>query len=147
TFIDFKANDFRTTYADAIKFIPAIRTIEGIRLDKINYLNFNGSFTGFIRDFVTYGTINTNLGTIKSDLNMKLPVGNEPVYSGKIATSEFQLGSLLGESSLGLISFDGDVKGRSFNIDRLSADLDGKISYLFYNDYAYHNIETKGNIK
>jgi len=78
TFIDFKANDFRTTYADAIKFIPAIRTIEGIRLDKINYLNFNGSFTGFIRDFVTYGTINTNLGTIKSDLNMKLPIGNEP---------------------------------------------------------------------
>ncbi|MCW3119262.1 MAG: hypothetical protein JWM28_3344, partial [Chitinophagaceae bacterium] len=146
TFIDFKANDFRTTYTDAVKFIPAIGKIDEVRLNKINYLNFNGSFTGFIRDFVTYGTIQTNIGTIKSDLNMKLPAGNEPVYSGKIATNDFQLGTLLGESSLGLISFDGDVKGRSFNINKLSADLDGKISYLFYNDYVYHNIETKGKI-
>ncbi|MES1214430.1 MAG: translocation/assembly module TamB domain-containing protein [Bacteroidota bacterium] len=146
TFIDFKANDFRTTYADVIKFIPAVRKVDEVQLNKINYLTFNGSFTGFIRDFVTYGTIRTNLGTIKSDLNMKLPSGNEPVYSGRIATSEFQLGTLLGVSTVGAISFDGDVKGRSFNLSKLSSDLDGKISYIYYNDYAYHNIETKGNI-
>ncbi|MGC4034679.1 MAG: translocation/assembly module TamB domain-containing protein [Chitinophagaceae bacterium] len=146
TFIDFKANDFRTTYSDAVKFFPVIKRTSGVDISKIKYLNFNGSFTGFIRDFVTFGTIRTNLGIVKSDLNMKLPEGNDPVYSGHIGTSDFQLGSLLGESSLGLITFDGEVKGKSFNINRLIADLDGKIKSLAYNDYVYRNIETKGKL-
>lgn len=146
TFIDFKANDFRTTYGDAVKFFPVIRKTSGIDLGKINYLHFNGSFTGFIRDFVTFGTIQTNLGTIKSDLNMKLPEGKETVYSGHIGTSNFQLGTFLGESNIGAISFDGEVKGKSFNVDRLIADLDGKIKNIEYNDYVYHNVETKGKL-
>ena len=146
TFIDFKANDFRTTYADAVRFVPAIKTVNGVELQKINYLHFNGSFTGFIRDFVTFGTIQTNLGTIKSDLNMKLPAGSEPVYSGKIATTNFELGKLLGDGNLGAISIDGDVKGRSFNSNKIVADLDGKINSVYYNGYRYRNIETKGKL-
>ena len=146
TFIDFKANDFRTTYTDAVKFFPQIRNAGGLDLAKLNYLRFTGSFTGFIRDFVTFGTIQTNLGTIKSDLNMKLPSGREPVYSGHIGTSNFKLGTLLGDAKLGAISFDSEVKGSSFNLSKLIADLDGKISSITYNDYTYHNIETKGKL-
>lgn len=146
TFIDFKANDFRTTYTDALKFFPQIKNAGGLDLAKLNYLRFNGSFTGFIKDFVTYGTIQTNLGTIKSDLNMKLPVGKEPVYSGHIGSSNFQIGALLKEAALGAISFDSEVKGSGFNLNRLIADLDGKISSVTYNNYTYHNIETKGNL-
>ncbi|MBS1608559.1 MAG: translocation/assembly module TamB domain-containing protein [Bacteroidetes bacterium] len=144
TFIDFKANDFRTTYSDAVKFFPGIRQTNGVDLSKLSYLHFNGSFTGFIRDFVTFGTIQTNLGTIRSDLNMKLPEGKEPVYSGHIGTSNFQLGTFLNERSVGTISFDSEVKGKSFNLNKLIADLDGKIKSVEYNNYVYHNIETKG---
>src|SRR6185436_18588304 len=86
TFIDFKANDFRTIYADAVTIVPQLRRVTYPDLKKINYVHFVGSFTGFIRDFVTFGTIETNLGTVKSDLNMKLPAGQEPVYSGTIST-------------------------------------------------------------
>ncbi len=82
TFIDFKANDFRTTYDDAAAFVPAIRSVTTPNLRKLQFLRFNGSFTGFIRDFVTFGTLQTNLGIVKSDLNMKLPAGSQPVYSG-----------------------------------------------------------------
>ena len=70
TFIDFKANDFKTTYTDAITMIPNCASVTKPDLAKLKYLHFNGTFTGFIRDFVTYGTIQTNLGTIKSDLNL-----------------------------------------------------------------------------
>ena len=96
TFIDFKANDFRTTYADAVAFVPAMRKVTNPDLRKIQYVNFKGSFTGFIRDFVTFGTIQTNLGSITSDLNMKLPRGQEPVYSGSIATDNFQVRRISG---------------------------------------------------
>ena len=96
TFIDFKANEFKTTYRDAVTIIPELRRITQPDLRKIQYLQFNGSFTGFIRDFVTYGTLRTNLGTVKSDLNMKLPVGRAPVYSGTVSTDNFNLGQFLG---------------------------------------------------
>src|SRR6185503_5074200 len=41
TFIDFKANSFRTTYSDVITFIPSIRKITMPNLQSISYLDFN----------------------------------------------------------------------------------------------------------
>lgn len=140
TFIDFKANDFRTTYTDAVTIIPSMRRITNPDLRKIQYVRFAGSFTGFIRDFVTYGTIQTNLGTVKSDLNMKLPPGQLPVYSGNISTDNFRLGEFIGNPQLGSVSLSGEVKGRGFNAKDRSADIKGVIRYVDFKDYRYHNI-------
>ena len=146
TFIDFKANSFRTTYGDAATFVPAIRKITMPNLKSISYLDFNGSFTGFIKDFVTYGTIRTNLGTITSDLNMKLPDGKQPFYSGSIASQDFKLGVFVNDPKIGTISFSGQVKGRGFNWNTISADMDGDIKHLVYNNYRYENIKAKGTL-
>jgi hypothetical protein len=144
TFIDFKANDFRTNYTDAVTFIPSIRNMKGVGLQNISYLHFTGSFTGFLRDFVTFGAIRTNLGTVTSDLNMKLPSGKEPFYSGNIASDNFNLGRFINNSSIGQISFNGKVVGRGVKWNTLTADLDGNISQLVYNNYHYENIKAKG---
>lgn len=144
TFIDFKANDFRTTYADAVAFVPDLRTITQPDLRKLQFLRFNGNFTGFIRDFVTFGTIQTNLGIITSDLNMKLPANQQPVYSGTIATEYFKLGDFLGDEKIGIVALNGSVRGRGFNIRTLRTDLDGKIKFADYNGYRYNNIVLKG---
>ena len=146
TFIDFKANSFRTTYGDVTTFIPSIRKITMPNLQSLSYLDFNGSFTGFIKDFVTYGTIRTNLGTIKSDLNMKLPDGKQPFYSGNIASQDFKLGVFVNDPKIGTISFAGQVKGRGFNWNTISADMDGDIKHLVYNNYRYENIKAKGSL-
>ena len=146
TFIDFKANSFRTTYGDAATFLPGIRKITTPRLQSISYLDFNGSFTGFIKDFVTYGTIRTNLGTITSDLNMKLPEGKEPFYSGSIASQNFNLGVFVNNPEIGNISFSGQVKGRGFKWNTISAEMDGDIKHLVYNNYHYENIKAKGSL-
>ena len=146
TFIDFKANSFRTTYSDVATFLPGIRKITTPRLQSISYLDFNGSFTGFIKDFVTYGTIRTNLGTITSDLNMKLPEGKEPFYSGSIASQNFNLGVFVNNPQIGDISFAGQVKGRGFKWSTISADMDGDIKHLVYNNYHYENIKAKGTL-
>lgn len=115
TFIDFKANEFRTTFSSAATIVPAIRHIKSPDLSRLQYLRFNGSFTGFIRDFVTYGTIQTNLGVVKSDLNMKLPEGLDPVYSGTISSDYFRLGDFIGDDRIGAVSLNGTVKGKGFN--------------------------------
>ncbi len=147
TFIDFKANEFRTTYSDAVTIVPAMRRVTSPDLRKIQYVNFRGSFTGFIRDFVTFGTIQTNLGTLTTDLNMKLPRGQEAIYSGNIATDNFRLGEFLGDENIGSVSLKGTVKGSGFNEKNLDAIIDGTIRYADYKDYRYENIVVKGKFE
>ncbi len=146
TFIDFKANDFRTTYGDVAVWVPAIKKVESPDLRKLQYIRFKGSFTGFIRDFVTYGTITTNLGTVKTDLNMKLPAGQQPVYSGTVSTEYFRLGDFIREPLLGAIAMDGTLKGSGFQEKRRIATLDGKVHFVDFNNYRYHNITLNGSL-
>jgi hypothetical protein len=147
TFIDFKSNDTRTNYADVVRFVPAARGITNPDLASLGNIHFTGSFTGFMHDFVTFGTIRTNLGTITSDLNMKLPRGKQPIYSGNIATTGFQLGRFIHNSKIGLISFSGVIKGHGSTINTLGIDLKANIREFDFNGYRYHNIVTNGKLE
>jgi hypothetical protein len=147
TFIDLKSNDLRTNYSDMLRFIPAIRKVTQPDLARLGNIHFTGSFTGFITDFVTFGTIRTNLGTVKADLNMKLPAGKDPVYSGNIATTDFHLGTFIHDPKLGLVSFSGIVKGHGFDLNELGVDMKATIDKLDYNGYRYRNIVTNGKFE
>lgn len=146
TLINIEAEDLRTTYSDAANFIPAIRNIETPALNKLSYLRFKGTYTGFINDFVTYGTIQTNLGTLQTDLNMKFPKNGEPVYAGKISTAGFQIGTFINSPYLGLVDFNGTVKGKGFKWKTLDMTVDGTVRRIQYNDYVYQNITAKGSL-
>ncbi len=146
TFIDFKANDFRTTYEDAVAIVPAVRHVTSPDLRKLQFIRFNGNFTGFIRDFVTFGTIQSNLGTVKSDLNLKLPVGQDPIYSGKVSTDFFRLGEFINDPNVGAIAMDGTLKGKGFKEQTRNAEVDGKIRFVEFNNYRYTNIAVKGKL-
>jgi len=146
TYIDFEANNFRTVYADAIAFIPTLRRITQPRLDLLQYLRFKGNFTGFVTDFVTFGTLETKLGTVVTDVNMKLPFGKVASYSGIIKTKGFQLGLFIDNRQLGSASFEGKVNGSGLNAKNLNAKLDGTVHLLEFNDYPFRNIFVKGNV-
>jgi hypothetical protein len=146
TLINIDAKDLRTTYSDAVSFIPAIRNIETPDLNKLSYLRFTGTYTGFINDFVTYGTIQTNLGTLQTDLNMKFPKNGDPVYAGKISTEGFQLGSFINSPYLGIVDFHGTVKGKGFKWKTLDMTVDGIVHHIQYGDYTYQNITAKGKL-
>jgi hypothetical protein len=146
TFIDLKANDLRTTYPDLVTFIPATRRVTNPDLRKLQYIQFTGNFTGFIRDFVTFGTIRTNLGTVQTDINMKLPKGREPVYSGTISTDNFRLGEFINQPTIGAIALKGVIKGSGFSDARRSMLIDGKINFIDFNNYRYQNLTVKGKV-
>ncbi|MGI8597892.1 MAG: translocation/assembly module TamB domain-containing protein, partial [Chitinophagaceae bacterium] len=145
-FINVQADELRTNYADAVTFIPEIRNITNPNLRKLGAIRFNGTFTGFARDFVTYGTLQTALGTVRTDLNMKLPARGEPMYSGTISTKDFRLGQFINNQELGVVAFDGKVKGSSFVWNKLDLNIDGNVQKLQYNDYIYQNITAKGRL-
>jgi hypothetical protein len=146
TFIDLKTNDLRTNYADLVRFVPMVRNVKQPDLARLGNIHFNGTFTGFIRDFVTFGTIRTNLGTVKTDLNMKLPAGKEPMYSGTVSTGNFNLGAFIHNDKLGMISFAGVLKGHGFDPKTLGVNMNATISQFDFNGYRYHNIVTNGKL-
>ena len=147
TFINVTANDFLTNYNDVATFVPALKDITMPDLRKLGAVTFKGTYTGFITDFVTYGTIKTALGTITSDVNLKLPKIGAPVYSGNISTDNFNLGAFINARQLGAVSFDGNVKGKGFDWQTLDVALNGHIRKLQFNGYNYQNITTKGTLR
>jgi hypothetical protein len=146
TFIDFEAKEFRTTYRDAITMVPSLKGIQQPRLDKLQFLRFRGNFTGFIKDFVTYGIIETNLGLIVSDVNMKFPDDGLTSYRGNIEARSFALGTFTDAPQIGTINFKGSVNGHGMKASTLNANLDGHIRSLDANGYTYKDITVKGTI-
>ncbi len=146
TYIEFKSNDFRTTYSDLITLVPRLKTITQPRLDLLQYVRFKGTFNGFITDFVTNGTIETNLGILVTDVNMKFPDYLPTVYSGSLNTTGFDLGKFLDNDNLGEISFVGKINGSGLSSKTLNAALDGTIHNLEFNNYTYQDILVKGSL-
>ncbi len=147
TFIDFKSNDFRTTYQDIITFIPSLKKIANPRIDRIEKLHFVGNFQGTIQNFVTSGTIETNLGTLVTNVSMQLPPDRPSIYSGNLLTNDFQLGRFLDDSSLGKISFKGKVQGTGLALNTINASLDGNIREFNYQGYTYEDIFVNGQVR
>ena len=146
TRIEFKSNDFRTTYQDMLALVPSIKTIQQPRIDRISWLRFKGDFIGTIRDFVTKGTIETNLGALQTNLDMKIPVYGPSAYSGTISTDSFQLGPFLDNDNLGRIAFQGKITGTGLKTGTLNATLDGMINNLEFNQYTYQHIQVNGAV-
>jgi len=144
--IEFKSNDFRTSYEDMVALLPSIRKIQQPRIDRVQYLRFQGTFTGTIHDFVTNGTVQTNLGSLVTNVNMKLPAEGPSVYTGTIGTDSFYLGKFLDNDDLGRIAFQGKIDGTGLKTGTLSATLDGTINSLEFNHYTYQNIQVNGAV-
>ena len=116
---------------------------------KLGELSFKGNFDGFFTDFVTYGTLKTNLGDIGLDLRMNLQNGKDnSIYSGGMKLKNFNLGSWIDQNKFGNLSADFNVRnGHGFTADKAEADLDGKVHSIEYNSYTYHDIVLNGIFK
>jgi len=147
TFIDFRSNELRTNYNELARLIPSLKTITNPNLSAFGNIRFSGSYTGYIRDFVTYGTLTTAIGTLQTDLHLQIPDVGKPVYQGKVSTSNFQLGKFIDNSAIGNIVFDGKINGKGFNADNIDIGVDGNISKVEFNGYPYTNIIAHGDFK
>ncbi|RAJ05253.1 uncharacterized protein DUF490 [Chitinophaga skermanii] len=145
TFISFDANELVTNGRDVIQFFPTLQHIEPVQLNLLTRIAFQGSFTGFINDFVAYGKFQTNLGNLNSDINFKLS-SDVPVYSGNLVTNNFNIGALLGNSNFSTLTMNAKVNGAGFNFQTLKAAVDGDVQAVTIKDYTYQNIKTKGEL-
>ncbi|MGY4386323.1 hypothetical protein ACVWYN_003376 [Pedobacter sp. UYP24] len=148
TFMDLKIEMAGTNKSDLDEILTGItrkksNLVPSI-VKKFGNINFNGSFTGFQNDFISYGEFKTKLGRIVSDVNMKIDKQGIPSYLGNVKTYDFNLGNLIDEKMLGRISAKLYVEGRGTEIKSLSEKLNGDISYVDFKNYRYRNVKIDG---
>ena len=149
TFMYIDMNHFYTSMKDLdviYSFLP-----ESARLDlpqtlsNMGRIRYEGNFTGFIDDFVAYGTMNTNLGEISTDLLIQPQQARGLALNGNLKTRDFDIGGLLDEQeNIGKFSMDMQVKGSIFQEKGFRAQTEGVIQKLEVNRYNYQNIQLNG---
>ncbi|NML37960.1 hypothetical protein HHL17_12215 [Chitinophaga sp. G-6-1-13] len=145
TFIDFHTEELVTTGADVMQIMPIVKDVSAIRMDKLTSIRFQGSYTGFINDFVAYGQFQTNLGKLSSDLNFKTS-RDVPVYSGSLTTTGFDVGTLFDNKNLSTLTLNAKVDGAGFNFKTLKASVDADVQEMSLFGYTYRNIKTNGTM-
>ncbi len=113
---------------------------------RLGTIKYKGNLTGFLSDLVTFGSFETNLGTIKTDLGLKIEEDKKQIfYGGYISTQQFGVGELLGyENVMGDITMDVTIRGSRTSTERFMVFLEGNIDSLNYNKHSYKNIYLNG---
>jgi hypothetical protein len=142
TFMDFQLRDFVTDHRDISEFT---QTNLPDNISKLGRVNYSGEVTGFLRDFVSYGVLKTALGDVTSDVNLKFNEDyTDADYSGDMVTSHFNLGEFYEINDLGKVSLHMNVDGSGLRTNNFNIDIQGKLDSIYYNRYAYSNIELEG---
>ncbi len=147
TFIYVGVNDLKTNATDIEKFRLKGKSAFVIpqATYKLGNISFNGSFTGFTTDFVTYGEIRTSQGNIRTDISLRPDKSRKYKIKGLIKGSDINLGELTGKTDLlGKLSFSTSVDGYAFSFKKFAANLTGKIDSVEIKKYKYRNISLNG---
>ena len=151
TFIDLTIDDFSTVKSelDGIP-IPPFESLKTLKtpsnLATLGTIGFAGKFTGFLNDFVAFGTLTTAIGTINTDIKLQeLP--NDYAYNGELQTLAFDLGKFYRTPDLGKLTSTLRLKGTGLTRANLDAGIEGYIASLTAMGYTYRDIETRGEFR
>jgi hypothetical protein len=137
----FNFNDFANIRlpSSAKNHYPAIpKTL----LEDIN-LNYQGTFSGFPGDFVAYGKLDGDLGSMATDLAISPTLSGSLKVNGMLDTKSFKAGKFLGFDPLGEVTLHTEVtvykKDKHFD-----ATIKGNIDSLYYNNNRIDSIYLNG---
>lgn len=110
-------------------------------------VEYKGNFTGFLSDFVAFGTFKSKWGVLTTDLSFVPSDGEKLKINGKLRTVDFKLGELFRSDLLDGITFNGDIQGiLNQKTHNFSAKVSGKIDSVYVYKYQYKNIQLNGDI-
>lgn len=144
TVIEVNQINAKTNIIDLGSWIPEIKELKNVPIEALGNLYFQGNLNGTIYDFITKGSIATDIGTAVTSIRLQFPTNSEPVYEGNLVASKLNAGKLFKIPSLGLLNFTGKIAGSSFNLDKIKTNIEGQIDSIQYNGYTYAQIQTNG---
>ena len=147
----FKADKLISNLADAKKLLinvdqKEISSLLPNELDRLGTFSFSGYYQGRINDFNLKGQMQSAIGGIYTDFNMKLPDNQVASYKGEIQTIDFDLGNLIAQENVGICNIKVNLEGQGFSLAELKTKFDASILDIRLNNYTYRNLNTNGEI-
>jgi len=113
-------------------------------VNNLGNISFSGDISGYLDKLLAFGTIETNLGNIQTEMLFGIIPGKESYLNGKISTSNFRLGKLLDNKNLNTVTLGLTVKMNKPYNGQSRGLIDGAIYDVDYNGYNYKNIQLNG---
>lgn len=138
-----------SNYGDLTNLLPNIlgKTLPSA-LQKLGQFTLNGTSKISTSQIETVFTMDSALGSVFSDLQLNdIKNIDNSSYKGTIILDNFNVGSLINNSDLGLVSLNVDVDGKGFTTDLINTKIVGKVNRVQYNNYNYSDITLNGVFK
>jgi hypothetical protein len=145
TFFDLKAKRLLTTGPEIIRIAPEAKT-DAVKWNEISRIDFAGTFKGTTKKFNADGDIKTNLGNSTVDLFMNLEK-QTPSYKGYVNAKRLNLGRILGNKEVGIVTAKGTIEGRGFDFENVVANVKAEVAELNYDGNRYENITVNGDVQ
>ena len=148
SFIYGQINELRFEKNDLQDFISEISGKPFLlpnEMTQLGMIRYKGNITGFLSNLVAYGNLNTNIGSVSTDILLKIE--NELrdwTYNGTIKSNNLALGQLFNNKHLGNASFSFNTAGTKKGNASLSGTISAKVSEIQINKYSYRNVELDG---
>ncbi|MEP6928137.1 MAG: translocation/assembly module TamB domain-containing protein [Ginsengibacter sp.] len=144
-YADLTIKSFRTSKNDILSLVPKNTLPPNITLPES--LSASGHVKGGMNNLYTDVAINTSLGgaKIKGTL-VNITDKVKAKYDLVVNARSLQLGTLMQNPKLGLLTADIKVKGNGFKPETANAIFSGVISNVTLNNYNYRNIKANGSI-
>jgi hypothetical protein len=118
------------------------------QLEKIGNIKYKGNFTGFVNDFVTYGTFITDFGILKSDFSLKPESKTRIIFNGKISAIDFSVGRFIeNEKIFGMANINLNANGIIENDKKFTGTFDGNVNNFDFYGYKYSDISLSGSLQ
>ncbi len=118
------------------------------QLMKFGNIHYKGKFSGFTTDFVAFGSFNTSLGELGSDVSLKQSEdGKKMKLKGQLWSSSISAGVLAGiPEEIGNAGFAITADGDIFSNGTFRMNLKGDISHILVKKYDYKNLVLNGTV-
>ena len=153
TFMLLDIAELRTDHQDLAR-VPIPPFISGRKLDPqaelvaLGDIRFEGNFTGFINSFTAYGSFNTQLGELRTDISYKRDILRDSfTLRGRAATTSLMPGALLGIPALGQVAANVRIDASGTSLSAMSADIEGSIPLFTMGRTSITGITANGRLE
>lgn len=142
TIFDVESKELLTSGSDLNKLIPQTKT-DAVAWNDLKKIQFKGNYKGKVDEFNAKGNLNTTLGNAIVDLNMNFKSKN-PGYKGTLVTDNLQLGKLIKQTTIGILSMNGEINGQGFDLNSLNTKVNATVKRIDIDGTTYHDLTING---
>ncbi len=145
TFMEFSFKDTKVLTSD---LKPYTNDKVYDKLSKLGNVQLNGSFIGFGTDFTSRGFMETDIGKLNCDINLKIDENKKAEYNGYVYLEDFRANQLFDElRQLESITMAGQIRGQGLDVAKANIYIDANVDSLKYKGIPLTNIYTRGHFQ